>query len=187
MAAEDARVRAELAEDGSLFDGYHPTMRAVHDRNAARLREILDLRGWPTEPLVGVDGAKAAWIVVQHAIGHPALQRRALASLEAAAGRGDVPRVQVAMLEDRIRSFEGRPQRFGTQFDWDESGEMSPLPCEDPEGIDDRRRAVGLPPLAEAIAAQRHWVAESTERSPADRAARKREMERWLASVGWRS
>jgi hypothetical protein len=37
MAAEDLRVREELARDGSLFEGYHPRMRAVHERNAAGL------------------------------------------------------------------------------------------------------------------------------------------------------
>jgi hypothetical protein len=31
MVNEDHRVRAELAADGSLFDGYHPRMRAVHE------------------------------------------------------------------------------------------------------------------------------------------------------------
>jgi hypothetical protein len=30
MAQEDSRVRSELATDGSLFDGYHPTMQEVH-------------------------------------------------------------------------------------------------------------------------------------------------------------
>ena len=47
---EDHRVRAELAADGSLFDGYHPRMRAVHEANAERLAAILSERGWPGEP-----------------------------------------------------------------------------------------------------------------------------------------
>jgi len=42
MAEEDRRVRAELAADGSLFDGYHPKMQAVHDRNAARLTAVIE-------------------------------------------------------------------------------------------------------------------------------------------------
>jgi hypothetical protein len=41
--------------------------------------------------------------------------------------RGDAPALQAAMLEDRIRAFEGRPQRYGTQFDWDANGEPSPV------------------------------------------------------------
>ena len=49
----------------------------------------------------------------------------ALSALQAAAGRGEVPPLQPAMLEDRIRTFEGRPQRYGTQFDWDADGERA--------------------------------------------------------------
>jgi hypothetical protein len=37
MAEEDQPVRAELAADSSLFDGYHARMAEVHDRNPARL------------------------------------------------------------------------------------------------------------------------------------------------------
>lgn len=37
MRAEDERVRAELAADGSLLDGYHPRMAEAHRRNASRL------------------------------------------------------------------------------------------------------------------------------------------------------
>src|SRR5947209_9236632 len=75
MAAEDRRVWAELAADGSLFDGYHPRMAEVHRRNAARLTETLDRHGWPGRDLVGADGAAAAWLVLQHAIGDPPLMR----------------------------------------------------------------------------------------------------------------
>ena len=59
--------------------------------------------------------------------------------------------LEVAMLEDRIRTFEGRPQRYGTQFDWDEHGHLSLLPLEDPAGVDARRRAIGLGPLAQDL------------------------------------
>ncbi len=186
MAEQDHRVRGELAADGSLFDGYHPRMRAVHQANADRLASILRDVGWPGEPQVGHDGAKAAWLIVQHAIDRPAFQREALEALRLATARGEVPAMQPALLEDRIRTLEGRPQRYGTQFDWDESGELSPFPVEDPEGVDDRRRAVGLGPLDEAIRAQRRAAAGEGERPPADWHARRRGMEAWLREVGWR-
>jgi hypothetical protein len=186
MAREDLRVRTELAADGSLFDGYHPRMRAVHEVNADRLAGILSERGWPGEPQVGQEGAKAAWLIVQHAISRPALQREALEALRMAAARGEAPAMQPALLEDRIRTLEGRRQRYGTQFDWDESGELSPFPVEDPESVDDRRRAVGLGPLDEAIRAQRRAAAAEGERSPGDWHARRRGMEAWLREIGWR-
>ena len=186
MAGEDYRVRTELAADGSLFDGYHPRMRAVHEANVDRLAGILSERGWPGEPQVGEDGAKAAWLIVQHAISRPALQREALEALRMAAARGEAPAMQPALLEDRIRTLEGRLQRYGTQFDWDESGELSPFPVEDPESVDDRRRAVGLGPLDEATRAQRRAAAAEGERPPGDWHARRRGMEAWLREIGWR-
>jgi hypothetical protein len=76
--AEDDETRERLARDGSLFDGYHPEMEAVHRRNAARLREVLARVGWPGRALVGDDGASAAWRIVQHAIGEPELLRGCL-------------------------------------------------------------------------------------------------------------
>jgi hypothetical protein len=91
------------------------------------------------------------------------------------------------MLEDRIRTFEGRPLRYGTQFDWDADGELSPLPIEDPGGLDDRRRQLGLATLADELVARRRAMAQSPERPPLDWVARQREMEAWLRAVGWRA
>ena len=187
MAEEDRRVRAELAADGALFEGYHPRMREVHDRHAARLARIIDDHGWPGGPHAGSDGAEAAWLIVQHAIACPALQRRALGELKAAAARGEVPPWQAAMLEDRIRVFEGGTQRYGTQLDWDAEGQLSPLPIEEAAGLDERRKSVGLRPLAEEVAAQRQAAAQGNEHPPADWAARQREMDAWLRDVGWRT
>jgi hypothetical protein len=186
MAEEDGRVRAELAADGALFGGYHPRMRAVHEANAERLASILRARGWPGEPRVGPEGAKAAWIIVQHAISRPAFQREALEALRQAATRGEVPAMQPALLEDRIRTLEGRPQRYGTQFDWDESGELRALPLEDPEGLDERRSSVGLPPLADAARQHRAAAAMNGEGPPRDWTAYRRRLEQWLREVGWR-
>ena len=53
MEAADRSLRAELASDGSLFDGYHPRMREVHERNADRLAQIIAQIGWPSPSTVG--------------------------------------------------------------------------------------------------------------------------------------
>ena len=187
MAAEVLRVREELAAGGELDRGYHPRMRAVHEQNAARMHEILAADAWPTKSLVGEEAAAAAWLVVQHAIGDPPLQRRCLALLGPAVEAGEVPAVQAAMLEDRIRTQEGRGQLYGTQFDWDAEGRMSALPIDDAAHVDDRRHAIGLPPIAEAIAAQRAAVAARGATPPADWDAYQRERNAWLRSAGWRS
>ena len=186
MAAEDECVRADLAADRLLFQGYHPRMAEVHRRNATALATIVEKHGWPVPALAGPDGSRAAWLVLQHAIGDPAFQRKGLALLRAAGERGEIPAWQAAYLEDRIRYFEGRPQVYGTQFDWDETGRISPMPVEDADAVDERRRSVGLPPLEEDTRNKREGIARSGESPPRDWARRQREMAAWARSVGWR-
>ncbi|HET6795588.1 MAG TPA: DUF6624 domain-containing protein [Gemmatimonadales bacterium] len=186
LAQADATLRAELAADGSLFQGYHPRMQALHDANGARLSAILQIYGWPGYAQVGVEGAEAAWLIVQHAIAQPALQRRALGLIQTAVRASNADPLHAAMLEDRIRGLEGRPQLYGTQFDWDASNQLTPLPIEDPDGVDRRRAALGLPPLAIELANRRRAMATGPERPPADWGARQQEIEAWCREVGWR-
>jgi hypothetical protein len=185
MREEDLRTRARLADDGSLFQGYHPEMEAVHRRNATRLAAIVERHGWPGRSLAGEDGADAAWMIAQHAIAEPERMRRWLPLVVAAAARGEADPVQAAMMEDRVRALEGRGQLYGTQLDWDESGELTPLPIEDREGVDERRRRLGLPPMAESVARHRAGL-EARDRPLGDSAARRRESESWARRVGWR-
>ncbi len=188
MARGDLALLKDLARDGSLFQGYHPRVETLHQRHATRLAALIDAHGWPGRSRVGEEGAQAAWLILQHAIGNPPLMRRGLTLLQGGASKGEVSPLEVAMLEDRIRTFEGRPQRYGTQFDWDEHGRLSPLPLEDPAGVDARRRAIGLGPLAQDLWRRRWAMARVRwpERPPADWAARQREKETWLRQVGWR-
>ncbi len=183
MAEADLTLRERLAADGSLFDGYNPEMRTMHEANADALAQIVAERGWPTEERVGADGAEAAWLIVQHAISRPALCRTTLIELNRLADAGKAPRWQAAYLEDRIRVFEGRPQRYGTSFDWDDEGQISPRPIEEPEQVEERRRMVGLGPLEEEAA--RHRQESRSEFRPADMDARRREMEAFAREVGW--
>jgi hypothetical protein len=184
MAAEDQRVRAELLAEGVLFNGYHPRMAEVHHRNAMRLAAIMKEMGWPGRSVVRREAADAAWLVLQHSIGDPAVMRRGLELLRSAAP-GEVDPIQVAMLEDRVRTFSGLPQIYGTQFDWDERGEMQPRPIEDAAHVDERRAAIGLPPLAEKLAEIRDTFRRDGETMPVDAAERRREIDAWERSVGW--
>ncbi|MDX2233225.1 MAG: DUF6624 domain-containing protein [Hyphomonadaceae bacterium] len=187
MQAVDAdfAIRARLVREGVLFDGYHPEMEAVHAENAALLDRAFDALGWPGRSLLGDDGAAAAFLILQHAICRPDVQRRGLALLLDAIPRGDANALDAAHLADRIAVFEGRPQLFGTQFDW-AAGELSPAPVEDPDALDERRASVGLPPMDEAIAEIRARSAAEGATAPLDMAARQAAFEVWARRVGWR-
>lgn len=99
--------------------------------------------GRPTRELVGPD-AQAAWLVAQHAISLPDDERKCSEILAHAFAVGQVPAWQMAMLLDRIRTFEEQPQAYGTQFDWDDEGKLSPVFIENRDGVDQRRLDVGL-------------------------------------------
>jgi len=182
MAEEDQRVRAELSATGELFQGYAPRMAEVHARNARALESLIEEHGWPGKSLVGDDGAQAAWLVLQHAIGSPAVQRKCLPLLRDAAARGEADPAHPAYLEDRIHFFERRPQLYGTQLDWDDYGQLTPWLLQDPDRVDEHRHSVGLPPLADTLHQAR---ADTQEPPPPDPNKRRQEMEAWAKSVGW--
>jgi hypothetical protein len=186
MQRADLELRARLAADGSLFDGYAEPMADLHRRHNARLRAILAEHGWPGRSLVGEDGAAAAALVLQHAILDPELMRGAEALLRRAVDAVEAEPKAWAMLVDRLRTLEGRPQIYGTQYDWDDAGTLSPAPVEDAERVDERRRGVGLDTLAQNTERLRAQAARECERPPADLDRRRRAAEEWARSAGWR-
>lgn len=186
-ARRDLETRARLAESGELFDGYHPEMEAVHDENAALLLRAFDAIGWPGRRDYGDDGAGAAFLILRHAIGHPELQRRGLTLILDAIPEGQANPLDAAYLSDRITMFEGREQTFGTQFDWDSNGQLSPARVRDPETLDERRASVGLPPMADTIAEMRANAAAEGEIAPPDLAERRAAYEAWARKAGWRA
>ncbi len=192
LALRDAELalRAELAQSGETDGGYHPRLRRLHEANARELELIVDDDGWPIadvdgDDISGADGAEAAWLVAMHAVSRPSFMRRCLGLLKAAANRGEVPPRQAALLEDRIRILEGRPQRFGTQLDWI-GGVLSPLPIEAPGQVDARRAAVGLSPLAETVATARAAAQSDGAPPPEEWEAGSRALTVLAREVGWR-
>ena len=186
-AQRDADTRARLARTGALFEGYHPEMEAVHLENAALLERVIDAIGWPGRAKIGEEAAAAAFLILQHAISRPDLQRRGLELVLEAIPEGQANVLDAAYLSDRIAVFEGREQTFGTQFDWDADGLLSPAPIRDAAGVDERRASVGLPPIAETIASMRAGVAAEGETRPADLQRRRADFDAWARRVGWRA
>ena len=120
-------------------------LETVDAENQKRMEEIL-ANGWPTQEQVGKRAAGAVWTVIQHA--PLEYQKKYFDSMKNMAEAGELDRGLVATTEDRIRVREGKKQVYGTQFH-EEDGVLVIDPIEDEEHVDERRAAVGLPPLAE--------------------------------------
>ena len=125
-------------------------MRDADGENLPWLKGVIAAHGWPGASLVGTDGAHAAWLLAQHADADPAFQRQCLDLLTVAVEAGEARMRELAYLTDRVLLAEGKPQVYGTQVNR-HGGSWVPRDLGDPDGVDARRAAAGLGPLAEYL------------------------------------
>lgn len=181
----DLELREKLVRSDKLFGGYNEEMEALHNRNAEALDKIIEQIGYPTIEKVGAEASEAAWLVIQHSIGQPEFMKKCAALLEKAVNENQADARQLAYLTDRIAVLEGKAQLYGTQFDWDATGEMNPSPFDDLEKVNRRRKSIGLNSLAEQTETIRNQAAKENEKPPVDLKRRRAEFDRWRKKVGW--
>lgn len=181
LVDRDHFVREALVSRGVLSDAYHKEMEKVHIENANKLKVLIEKNGFPVLSNAGEEGVKFSWLIIHHAISLPDFMRQCLVEIRLAAAAKDYPLDLLAYLEDRVCFFEGRPQLYGTNWDWLDS-ELQPTPVERPEELNMRRKAVGLPPM--------DYPAKATvthDRPPKDPQKKAQEYQEWLKRTGWRA
>jgi len=172
-AKHDLYIREELLRDGKLSSGYHPDMERIHVKNAIRLDEIIDSIGYPTISKVGKEASDAAWLIVQHAISKPDLMKRCYALISEVAD--EVTSQNFAYLHDRICYFEGRPQKYGTQFD--DRGIYA---------VEDKAEMIRLRKKLRLIAHEDELISEyKTSKDQVDLHPPDKEFNKWRKKVGW--
>lgn len=180
----DLALRDELIQKGQLSNGYDTDMEQLHIKNAEQLDEIINLIGYPTIEKVGQKASEAAWLIIQHAISKPDFMKKCVQLLQHT-DHNDTVKLNLAYLTDRIAVFDERQQLYGTQFDWDEDGELSPQAFDDLNKVNERRKALGLPTLEEQTQMIRQRAKEENQSPPTDLEKRKEEIRAWKKKVGW--
>ncbi len=143
MWESDQQYRGRTLDRTELTADEWKLQTAVDVANLKRLIEIIDRFGWPGLRFAG-GASQGAFLVLQHADSDT--QRKYLPLLRDAVRRQDAMGSHLAMLEDRVRVADGKPQLYGTQL----AGKpLAFAPIEDEAHVDERRRSVGLPPMAE--------------------------------------
>jgi hypothetical protein len=137
----DAGARQRCAE------GVQHRFDEVDRANTERLKNIVDRYGWPSTQDFGEAAEQAAWLIALHADLDRPFQHRVLALLQASTEQGQSPLRHLAYLHDRVAVAEHRPQRWGTQGRC-VAGRWEPFPVEDAAGVDQRRAAAGMAPMA---------------------------------------
>lgn len=151
MAEEDQQVLQELIDKGELgTNEFHPRIKAVHEKNNSRIKEIIGQHGWPGFSLVGEEGSEAAWLIVQHAVLDTEFMNKCIPLLKEAISQKEAEGWCLAYLQDRVLTMSGEHQIYGTQHDIDANGVAYPLPINEPEKVDTLRNDIGLEPLSDA-------------------------------------
>ncbi len=112
------------------------------------MKQVVAKQGWPTRSQVGLDGTRAAWLLVQHADLDVVFQRKCLGLMEAYKSSDQINQADLAYLTDRVLVNEGKPQFYGTQFHVVD-GERRPRPIRGAEALDQRRKAMGMSTMKE--------------------------------------
>ena len=141
---------AILQAGGSFDTMIMRRMLRVDSVNTGWLKGVIAARGWPLRSQVGEEGANAAFLIVQHATHDTAFQASALALMERAVADSEAKGSDVAMLADRIAVQRGQKQQYGTQAKIT-GGKVILDPIEDSAHVDQRRAALGMPPLARQV------------------------------------
>jgi hypothetical protein len=182
----DLKLRDKLVRNGQLFaDGYNAEMQRLHNRNAKILNKIINEIGYPTTDKVGKEASEAAWLVIQHSIGQPQFMKSCMELLKNAVSENKADRKNLAYLTDRIAVFEGNPQLYGTQFDWDKNGELKPNLFDDLKKVNQRRKSIGLNTLEEQTEIIKNRAKKENESPPADYEKRKQKFNEWRKKAGW--
>ena len=181
----DLALRDKLINEGKLGDGYNEEMKILHNKNAQILDKIMNTIGYPTAEKVGKEARDASWLIIQHSIEQPEFMKRSAELLKTAVKNNKADPRNLAYLTDRIAVFQDQPQRYGTQFDWDENGNLSPHTVDDAIKVNKRRKSIGLNTVEEQTEVIRIQALREKQSPPKDLEKRKREMEEWKKSVGW--
>lgn len=138
MTELDQKVRNGASGN---FSEANYNVRDTDAQHGVHIHQIIQEYGYPTQELIGAEGLKAFWLLVQHQDFDLKLQEDCLAHC-------DFEPENKAYLTDRVRVNNDQPQLYGTQFMRSE-GKLIPKPIEDEAHVDERRKEVGLDTLEE--------------------------------------
>jgi len=116
--------------------------------NLVKVKRIIDTHGWLGPDEVGKQGAQTIFLVIQHA--DSLTQTTYLPILRDAVKNGKARPQDLAVLEDRVLTKQGKEQIYGSQARINEkTGKYEFFPIKDEPNVNKRRASVGLEPLEE--------------------------------------
>ncbi|GAA4315640.1 hypothetical protein GCM10023183_36410 [Nibribacter koreensis] len=150
------------------MNAFFKEMQQVDSVNQGKVLKILQQYGWLPQSKIGEKAAEGIFFVIQHAplkvieTYFPQMKRLAQA--------GEANKTLAAMMEDRLLMFQGKKQIYGTQATSMQSpdGKNRIWPIENPEKVNERRKAAGFTNTVEENAQRLNAIYNPKEELPAN-------------------
>jgi hypothetical protein len=140
-------IQQRFGQDSRQMDSLWEAMSRKDSVNLDLVTDILRRHGWQGPDEVGERASMAIFLVIQHS--DSLTQVTYLPMMRAAVKEGKARGEDLALLEDRILTNQGKPQIYGSQVKMDPSGKASFFPILDEVNVNKRRASVGLGPIEE--------------------------------------
>jgi hypothetical protein len=154
---EDQGLRRQISEVEKEYGRESDEMKAhwklIAEKdsiNLIKIQRILDEHGWLGNDIIGNQGNKTLFLVIQHS--DLPIQEKYLPMMREAVSKGNTRPSGLALLEDRVALRQGKKQVYGSQIGRNpETAEFYISPLKDPDNVDKRREEVGLGTLQEYV------------------------------------
>lgn len=149
MLEVDQRARQECAKGNGdeQIKCLGETLEKIDKPNTARLNEIFNKDGFPTEKQVGKEAVQAFLILLQHT-SDESLRQKLLKPITRAFRRKEITPLDYANYVDRNLVRQGKPQLYGSNFEIKDN-KLVMTKVQDRKNLERRRRKIGLPTIEE--------------------------------------
>jgi len=125
--------------------------KSLNETNLKNLEDIIETKGWPKISDVGENAAGGAFLIIQHS--NYEKQKKYLPTIKSLCEEKEASWESYALMYDRIQINENKPQRYGSQLNFNnETKKFELYPLEDESKVDEWRKEMGLIPLSEYVA-----------------------------------
>ena len=146
----DSIFRKNPNEESALQQSFSDSIAYYDSINIIKITDIISKYGWLPEKEVGYKANMTILLVIQHASFKT--QKRLLPEVEKALKEDKLKPSHYALFKDRTLLREGKKQVYGSQISYDnEAEEYFVAPLQDPDHVDERRKSMGLGPLADYV------------------------------------
>ncbi len=138
-------IQKQFGQGSKQMDSLWESISRDDSADLERILEILGRRSWPSPDEVGERASMAVFLVLQHA--DSGIHATYVPMMRAAVQRGAARPEDLALMEDRLLTEQGKPQLYGSQVKMDSTGKAAFFPIADEAEVNKRRASVGLEPL----------------------------------------